>query len=75
MQINGHCNNQSSPNNETYYFSKLNSTWGWASWKRAWNKFLTKMDDFVEKKNTKAINLFYQNNDISEWMQKYLKKL
>ena len=74
MQINGHCNNQSSPNNETYYFSKLNSTWGWATWKRAWNKFTTKMDDFVEKKNTKAINLFYQNNDISEWMQKYFEK-
>ncbi len=74
MQINGHCNNQISSNNETYYFSKLNSTWGWATWKRAWSKFTTNMDDFEEMKNTKVLNHFYQNEDIAEWMQKYYEK-
>jgi len=74
MQINGHSNNQTSPNDYSYYFSKLNSTWGWATWKRAWDKFTTNMNDFDEKKNKKKINIFYQNEDIANWMERYFEK-
>ena len=29
--------------NESYYFSKYSSIWGWATWKRSWKKFDIKM--------------------------------
>ncbi len=34
------------PNNEDYLFSRYGHTWGWATWKRAWDKFDLNINDF-----------------------------
>ncbi len=37
----------------SYYFSKYHLNWGWASWRRAWSHFdskLEKLDDFIDNK-------------------------
>ncbi len=73
MQINGHCNNQLSSRGESYYFSKLNSTWGWATWKKSWKHFNTHMDDFKTNNMNQKIEKFYENKDIAEWMIRYFK--
>lgn len=42
----------------SYYFSKYPSTWGWASWKRAWKYYDTKTShysDFIKKKKIDTI--------------------
>lgn len=39
----------------SYYFSHCPQVWGWATWKRAWNKYdieMTNLDDFIKTKKT-----------------------
>jgi len=42
-------------NNASYYFSVYPHSWGWATWKRAWKKYDSKMCNFPEFKETKSI--------------------
>ncbi|EDQ01570.1 hypothetical protein [Shewanella benthica] len=37
------------PHNESYYFSKYVSFWGWGTWKQAWNKFDFEMADYTKQ--------------------------
>ncbi len=39
--------------NASYYFSKYNQIWGWATWKRAWNYY------DVDMKNYKEFNKYF----------------
>lgn len=73
FQINGHNINFPEKKN-SYYFSKLNSTWGWATWKRAWVKLDLKMNSYKKLKSTNSLEKFYKNKEISEWMDEYYKK-
>ncbi len=42
----------------SYYFSVYPGIWGWATWKRAWGKYLINMDDFESfRKNQSIFNL------------------
>ena len=74
MQINGFNGglNFNSLIKDSYYYSKLNHTWGWASWKRAWNKFDKNFLEYDKYKN--KINNYYIDNGISSWMKVYLDK-
>lgn len=38
-------------NKYSYYFSKYTHTWGWATWKRAWNKFDISLTNYPENKD------------------------
>ncbi|OIO19953.1 MAG: hypothetical protein AUJ23_01180 [Candidatus Magasanikbacteria bacterium CG1_02_32_51] len=40
----------------SYYFSKFNLLWGWASWRRAWKYYDTEMKNFPEFKRTHMID-------------------
>lgn len=40
---------------ESYYFSKFPYIWGWATWKRAWDKYDVTMRAWPEIKNKKII--------------------
>lgn len=55
MHISGTNHNPSFVRNEdySYYFSKVGHSWGWASWRRAWNHFdysMKNLDEILEKK-------------------------
>ena len=66
-----------------YFFSKYPHIWGWASWRRAWNKYdinMTNYDEFKKNKYFKLINnrfldrLYWRyifnlvkNNKINTW--------
>lgn len=39
-------------NNYSYYFSKYNHAWGWASWRRAWTYFNLNMETWLEFKES-----------------------
>ena len=73
MQINGHCMNQKSSDNTSYYFTKFNSTWGWASWGRSWKLFDKDMKGYNKMNKDKIVNYFI-NKDISNWMMTYFEK-
>lgn len=76
MQINGFNGGlkYSDLNNASYFFSKLSTTWGWATWKRAWKKFDENFQDFIKLINDKKIQDYYENQDIAKWMEKYFVK-
>ena len=76
MQINGFNGGLEylNSNQASYFFSKLNTTWGWATWKRAWLKFDNNFDEYKKYKNNKIIDKYYGNREISKWMQIYFEK-
>ena len=52
----------------TYYFSKYNHIWGWATWKRAWKQYdvaMKQFPDFVKNKKTETI--FDTQKEIKYW--------
>jgi hypothetical protein len=72
MQINGSYHLSSVTSfRESYYFSKLNSCWGWATWKRAWKYFDPTMTGYLDSKKNKSIQDYYENIEISNWMISY----
>lgn len=73
MQINGHSNNQKSIDGMSYYFSKINTTWGWATWRKSWKLFDKDMSDYNKIKK-KEIMKYFINRDISDWMNVYFEK-
>ncbi len=75
MQINGNFHlSQFKSFDESYYFSKLNSCWGWATWKRAWEMFDAGMIGYEESRDKGDIDKYYENRQISNWMVSYLEE-
>lgn len=40
----------------SYYFSRYNRIWGWASWRRSWDMFDVELTDWPEIKEKKLLN-------------------
>lgn len=63
----------------SYYFSKYNHIWGWASWRRAWKHYALEQEDFTqefahfhfasarEKRSWKKIFVSYYAGKIDTW--------
>jgi hypothetical protein len=45
---------------DDYYFSRLPHIWGWATWRRAWQKYDQTMKDFPAFKDQKKINNIFK---------------
>jgi len=57
--------------NNSYFFSKFNHVWGWATWKRSWKLFDTKFENYnITKSNGKILD-YFEDKKISEWMTRY----
>ena len=59
----------------SYYYSKLISCWGWATWKDSWRHFDIKIPEYSKLKQEGFIENYYENNEITEWMQNYLDEV
>ena len=57
---------------ESYYFSTLNSCWGWATWKSRWRHFDDSMKGYSQFKEEEGIESYFNNKEISDWMISYL---
>lgn len=58
----------SASGNDSYYFSKIQQCWGWASWRRAWKHFeysISNTDDFCKSKQFKKI--FRHSTERTYW--------
>ena len=51
----------------TYYFSKYNRIWGWATWRRAWKYFDYKIKIWPEVKKEKIHFYFFKKNEGIIW--------
>jgi len=57
----------------SYYFSKFGSCWGWATWKRAWNKYdLNLIENVSEKNYLEIIRSISTNNYHYEYFKNHL---
>ena len=55
----------------SYYFSNYTITWGWASWRRAWNHFRYAIPDYEESFQSGELNhLFRSKQERSYWRKK-----
>ena len=55
---------------ESYYFSKYHFIWGWATWKRAWEKYDIKMKSWPEFKYSSGFrSLFTSVVEANYWRQ------
>jgi hypothetical protein len=72
MQISGsnYLGNDYSPEGD-YYFSALNDIWGWATWRRAWNKFDLNMPGYDEFKVNGGVKKYLQDRNMSNWLTMY----
>ena len=43
----------------SYYFSRYNHIWGWASWRRAWKHYNAEMDFWIEWKNSIEMTKYF----------------
>jgi hypothetical protein len=53
----------------SYYFTRIQHCWGWASWRRAWNNYsfdIKELNDFIQKK--KINKIFTKNADRYYWI-------
>lgn len=54
---------------DSYYFDRMTNIWGWATWKRAWDRYDPDMKDwpfFVETKILK--NIFPRKYHVTDWI-------
>lgn len=49
---------------ESYYFSRYNHCWGWASWRRAWSSFDLCLTDWPERRRGTWLNNIASGNPI-----------
>jgi hypothetical protein len=56
---------------EDYYFSTLNDIWGWATWRRAWNKFDLSMPGYEDFKSNGGVKNYLGDRDITNWLTMY----
>ncbi|MBD2753317.1 nucleotide-diphospho-sugar transferase [Spirosoma validum] len=55
-------------NNDSYFYSKYLYIWGWATWRRAWEKYDFDMQDWPEFKEKKLdVVLNYKVDQIEYW--------
>ncbi len=58
--------------NASYYFSRYPHIWGWATWRRAWQKYDITMSGFPTFKNQNQIeNLFTSAAEQNFWMHNF----
>ena len=68
MHISGTCyQNGGLSGDENHFYSMVNHIWGWATWKRAWNKYDFWMEQFPEMKRSKKIQQIFGNAAIGKY--------
>lgn len=50
-----------------YYYSSLTHVWGWATWKRAWNKYDYRMKDYTDLGMSSNLNKIFRNRGVSNY--------
>lgn len=62
-----------SVSNDSYYFSKYNHCWGWATWRRAWSHFDADMSSWIPFRDSGGLNELSEgsNEFVIFWKEKF----
>jgi hypothetical protein len=52
---------------DSYYFSRYNHVWGWASWRRAWKHYDFTMREWPQVRDGNWLNSILDNRDLSKY--------
>lgn len=75
MQISGNSFVEISEiNANRYYFSTLNDIWGWATWRRAWEKFEREVPNAANIELQNRLHKYFQNKEIERWFIRYVRE-
>lgn len=56
----------------SYYFSKIPSAWGWATWKRSWDLWDGDIESYPQFDKEKVINSIFKNSNVRDyWKLKF----
>jgi hypothetical protein len=58
----------------SYYFSRNGHIWGWATWRRAWNKFDFRISKFEELRDTGFFDRFFINKMEKLYRMRFFEK-
>lgn len=58
----------------SYYFSRYNHIWGWASWRRAWHFYDKKMESWSKIKNTNWLGCLLKDKTLVEYWSKIFER-
>jgi len=61
--------------NSSYYFSKFNHVWGWASWADRWNKYDANLNDYDDFKTQNLINNITDSKEERKYWQDILENV
>ncbi len=61
--------------NPSYYFSNIAQIWGWASWKRAWDKYDLKMTDWPGVRGNKVLNKVINNAPVIDYFNYLFERM
>lgn len=59
----------------SYYFSRYANTWGWASWRRAWQKYDSRMSGYDQFVQSNAIYAILPEQEQRDYWLKYFDQL
>jgi predicted O-methyltransferase YrrM len=60
--------------NCSYYFSRYNHIWGWASWRRVWHFYDKKMESWSKIKNTNWLDCLLKDKRLVEFWSKTFER-
>ncbi len=55
--------------NNSYYFSKYYTIWGWATWRRAWDLYDINMEEWPEFKKERQLEWIYSDAKLIKWLE------
>jgi hypothetical protein len=58
-----------------YYYSRIGNIWGWATWKRSWQKYDVDIKKWPEIKNSKILKKIFPNYSITEYWTHLLDEI
>lgn len=61
------------PNRDKYYFVRPTYIWGWATWRRAWDKYDIEMKSWPEIKKSGYLNDVFKNKNVSIFFEHILQ--
>ena len=72
--IGGNCFLKTPPRqNESYFFSRFNHVWGWASWRRAWNLFDFSMKDWPKIRDNNLLSGYLTSKSATNYWRRHFQ--
>jgi len=76
MHINGsNFQNDAIRGDGSYYFSRYSHSWGWATWRRAWQKYESKLKTFPEFTRSGSLDNIVQKPAENKFWLSFFKKI